>query len=153
MLWQWKNKDSLAYLLSNVTLLLQSLNPFKRVFQMTGNRRTKSTNSSISNSSSGDLLFVSFVLFSSSSLVFSFSGMLLNSSSYSFPAVNFGAWMSCLEATTRGVLWRKVGLQNTSGRLLFLLLLQSPYSTVRKSWINFTCRLVVWSHLEKSCWY
>ena len=85
---------------------------------MTGNWRTKSTNNSISNSFSGYLLFVSFLLFSSSSLVFSLSGLLLSSSSCSLPAVNIGAWISCLEATTRGVLWKKVGLQNTSGRLL-----------------------------------
>ena len=28
-----------------------------------------------------------------------------------------------------------------------------PYSIVRKSWISFTWRLVVGSHVEKSCWY
>ena len=85
---------------------------------MTGNWRTRLTNNSISNLSSGDLLFVCFVLFSSSSLVFSLSGLPLNSSSCSLPAVNVAAWISCLEATTRVVLWKKVGLQNTSGWLL-----------------------------------
>ena len=100
-------------------LLLQFLNPFKCLFQMTGNWLTRSANNSISNSSSGDLLLVYFVLFSSSSsLVFSLTGLPLNSSSCSLPAVNVGAWISCLEGTTRGVLWKKVGLQNTSGRLL-----------------------------------
>ena len=106
---------------------------------MTGSWRTRSTNNSISNSSSRDLLFVSFVLFSSSSLVFSLPGLLLNSSSCSRPAVNVSAWISCSEATTRDFLWKKVGLQNTSVRLPLLLLLQIPYSKVRKSWINFTC--------------
>ena len=89
--------------------------------QMTGNWRTRSTNNSIFNSFSGDLLFVYFVLFSSFSLVFPLSGLLLNPYSGSLPAVNVGAWISCSEATIRGVLWKKVSLQNTSGRLLLLV--------------------------------
>ena len=63
-------------------------------------------------------LFVCFVLFSSSSLVFSSSRLSLNSPSCSLPVVNVGPWISCSEATTRGALWKKIGLQNTSGRLL-----------------------------------
>ena len=30
---------------------------------------------------------------------------------------------------------------------------KSPYNIVRKSWINFSWRLVVGTHVENNCWY
>ena len=78
---------------------------------MTENWRARRRNNSISNSSSGDLLFVCFALFCSSSLIFSLSRLSLNFSYCFLPSVVLGAWISWSEVAIKGVLWKKVGLQ------------------------------------------
>ena len=45
------------------------------------------------------------------------------------------------------LMWTSIRLMKLSLKIKIL------YSTVTKSWINFTCLLVMGSHGEKSCWY
>ena len=129
---------------------------------MTGNWGTRSINNSISNSSSGDLLFVCLALielFAEASkdllkhqktIDHKTSSSLLLSSA----AAKFLFSSCCCCCLNFMLLLRKLLL--TPIRLIKLSLKKKiPYNIVRKSWINFTWYLVVGSlvgsHVEKSC--